>query len=124
MGGRRVVAGRDHQTVQYESLAAQPRETVAGLMEWLGLSFEEQQLNWVGHEHHDLAGNEMRFSDSAEIRFDTAWKTGLTRLQKLAIFWMTVPTRWAGRWLYELYPPLWELGKSRNGRTRSMAPGS
>lgn len=124
MGARRAVAGKDHLVVRYESLAALPRQTVAEVMGWLGLAFEDQQLNWVGQEHHDIAGNRMRFSKSNEIRFDAEWKTGLTQLQKLAIAWMTFPMRWSGTWLYALCPPIWELRGFRKQRTGAVAPRS
>ncbi len=93
----------EHFTVHYETLCRHPRQTISGVMHWLGLEFEERQLDWAAHEHHNIAGNRMRYSGSSEIRLDETWKSHLNPFQKAAISLITLPTRNSGRWLF----PLW-----------------
>ena len=107
MGVRRTLADLDHLTIHYEELATSPDRVVRRVMEWLGLTFREDQLDWPAHEHHNLTGNPMRFSGNARIQPDLKWKTGLSLRQKIRIGRMTLPTRVSGTWLYDLWPPLW-----------------
>jgi len=109
MLARRILSGHDYFTVHYETLATAPRQTLSVLMHWLGLSFEQSQLDWSSHDHHNINGNPMRFSKESEIKLDVRWKKGLTPLQKTTIAWMTLPTRFPGTWLYEVCPPLWQF---------------
>jgi len=105
MRARRILSGHNHFTVHYETLATKPSQTLYGIMNWLGLSFEQSQLDWSSHDHHNINGNRMRFSKESEIKLDVRWKKGLTPLQKTTIAWMTLPTRFPGTWLYEVCPP-------------------
>jgi len=93
---RRTLSGRDHYTVRYEAMARSPRETIADLMRWLGLSFEDGQMNWSAHEHHNIGGNAMRFSGNSEVKEDTGWKQGLSLSQRTGIACLTFPTRLHG----------------------------
>lgn len=104
----RMLEGRDHRVVRYEHLARRPREVVAGLMEWLGMAPEADQLAWTTHEHHNISGNPMRFSGSSEIRVDESWRKGLGLRQKLTIALMTVPARQPGTSLYRYWPERWK----------------
>jgi hypothetical protein len=56
---------------------------------FLGLPFEEEQLDRAGRERHNCGGNRMRCSRSSEIRADDAWKEGLAGWQKLAVGLLT-----------------------------------
>jgi hypothetical protein len=90
---RITLAGTEYYPIRYESLAREPRRTIADLMSWLGLAFEEEQMNWTAREHHHVAGNHMRFAKGTEIRLDEAWKRGLTPVQKAAILSIAAPVR-------------------------------
>jgi hypothetical protein len=79
----RVLKQRNFHRIEYESLATDPCATLASLMDWLGLPFEERQLAWRDHPHHSVAGNRMRLGPLSEISLDDSWKTGLSPLQKL-----------------------------------------
>lgn len=94
---RAYLADMDHYFVRYEKLVSAPREVVTGIMEWLGLSFEEEQMNWGDHEHHHIAGNKLRRLRDGRIQAGEAWKKGLNAWQKLNIFWITLPMRFPGR---------------------------
>ena len=111
---RRTLSARDHLTIRYEELASSPRAVLRRVMEWIGLAFTEEQLDWPAYEHHNLTGNPMRFSRNREIRQDVSWKTGLSLRQKIRIGRMTFPTRLPGTWLYDLWPSLW------TGRRRGL----
>lgn len=56
--------------VSYATLTANPRAVIARLLLPLGLEFEEAQLDWTAHAHHNIGGNRMRFSGASEIRRD------------------------------------------------------
>jgi hypothetical protein len=74
-----------HLSVAYEDLAASPRETLAGVMSAIGMSFEPDQLHWAGRERHNCEGNRMRRSSDHAIRPDLAWRTALPLWQRQSI---------------------------------------
>lgn len=88
---RHLLSQLDHFCVSYERLVRSPRGVLDELMSWLGLPFEETQLNWPDHEHHNIGGNPMRFSRNCEIRPDTSWKHGLSVLHKAGVSFITLP---------------------------------
>lgn len=96
----RTLQGRDHLTVRYEALVRSPRKHLGRIMKWLGLELEDGQFEWTNHEHHNISGNPMRFSDSHEIRLDRTWRRALTFRQKWAIRWLTLPGRFPGSALW------------------------
>jgi hypothetical protein len=95
---RRVLRGRAFRLVRYEALARHPERTVRELMTWLGLSFDECQLDWSGRVRHNVGGNRMRFSTSSEIRLDEGWRQ-LSLHQRAVIFSSTLGERIQTRWL-------------------------
>jgi len=109
MKRRRLLATVPHHRVAYEALARWPKRTVRRILEPLGLSWHPAQRNWASAEHHVFAGNRMRYSRSSAIVLDRAWKTGLSRWEKLCTRWIGLPTRVPGTWLYDLWPALWRL---------------
>jgi hypothetical protein len=78
-----------HVVVSYEWLAARPREAMLEIQTWLGVPFEEGQLDWAGQVRHNLGGNRMRFSSGAEIRPDVEWQTALDSAQQSTILELT-----------------------------------
>jgi Sulfotransferase family len=91
---RRVLAGREHLRIRYETLATQPEDTLHTAMKWLGLAFEPGQMHFHRTPHHLLAGNHMRHEDDESIRLDQRWKTELSLRQRCLISLLTVPARW------------------------------
>lgn len=64
---------RRHVTVDYDRLAADPRGELEGLMQRLGLDFEEQQLSWAEQSHHNIgAADVLASTDGSRIRPDNA----------------------------------------------------
>jgi len=120
MRARRILSGHNHFTVHYETLTTKPSQTLYGIMNWLGLSFEQSQLDWSSHDHHNIAGNRMRFSKNNDIRPDTSWKQGLNPLQKTTIAWMTLPTRLPETWLFKLFSYIWYVRKLRKCMRNNM----
>lgn len=64
--------------VHYEDIAQKTGDELARICKFLGQEYEPAMLNFTAHEHHITNGNDMRFSDSSDIRLDTSWETGLT----------------------------------------------
>ena len=54
-------------------------------MQTIGLSFEQDQLNWAARERHNVGGNGMRRASTSELILDDNWRYQLTFLQKLSI---------------------------------------
>jgi hypothetical protein len=70
--------------VHYEDFVAAPRETLAGIVRFLGAEPTEADLAFVGESSvelprdHSVAGNPMRFRSGPEqLRLDEAWRTEL-----------------------------------------------
>ena len=109
MHTRRFLKNRHFFTIYYEELASAPQQTLAELMKWLELPFEDTQLNWKSAPHHQMAGNNMRFSEDSQIKLDNEWEKKLSWIQKTTIAWMTLPTRHSSLGLYFLFKPLWQF---------------
>jgi len=110
MRTRRLLENRhSFFTIYYEELASAPQQTLAKLMKWLELPFQETQLNWKSTPHHQIAGNKMRFSEDSQIKLDNVWEKKLSWIQKITIAWMTFPTRHCSTRLYYLLMPVWQL---------------
>ena len=71
--------------VRYASLTANPRAVIARLLLPLGLEFEEAQLDWTTHAHHNIGGNRMRFCGASEIRRDDSAASSLSPDIQIAI---------------------------------------
>lgn len=76
---RSNVDSRQMHQVKYEELAAAPELELKKLCAFLGLQFEHSMLDFSDTVHHITNGNDMRFSHSSEIRFDSAWQKNLTK---------------------------------------------
>lgn len=70
--------------VHYEDLAARPRETLARVLDFLGLSTDGASLSFRDSPHHVL-GNPMRFLASDAIVVDERWRTALS-FEDLSVF--------------------------------------
>jgi len=71
---------KDHSlTVHYEDLANNTKNELAKICRFIGVDFEPSMQEFTSHEHHITNGNDMRFSESSEIRLDTSWKENLTK---------------------------------------------
>ena len=70
-----------------------PEETVRAAMDWLGLTFEPEQLRFLRTTHHQLAGNNMRRKGDDSIRLDRRWKNELSLYQRWLIGLVTLPAR-------------------------------
>jgi len=115
MHTRRYLDNRDFFTIYYEELASTPQQTLAKLMKWLELPFEDTQLNWKSAPHHNIGGNKMRFSGDSQIKLDNDWEKKLSWIQKITIAWMTLPTRHSSLGLYFLLMPLWQFQEFGKG---------
>jgi len=111
MRTRRFLENRHSFTIYYEELASDPQQTLAKLMKWLELPYQETQLNWKSVPHHNIDGNAMRRSRSGEsqIKLDNEWEKKLSWIQKTTIAWITFPTRHSSLGLYFLFMPLWQF---------------
>lgn len=73
----RHVPARNVLQVRYEDLASAPETELRRICAFAGIAFEPAMLNFKTKAHHNVNGNDMRFSSAAEIRLDTAWQTKL-----------------------------------------------
>jgi hypothetical protein len=80
-----LVKDRPHSVVHYEQLVRSPEQVLDSLMHQLGLSFDQQQLEWASPVRHNVGGNGMRRSRSSELKLDEKWRDHFTLLEKVAI---------------------------------------
>ncbi len=84
--------------VNYESMTREPRRELSKLMERLGLSFENEQLNWTDIQSHYIGGNPMRYQKENLIQIDEKWKFELNWQTKLRtagwLFLSKLPAGW------------------------------
>lgn len=73
---RHVPAG-NVLTVKYEDLATDPEKELRRICAFAGIDFEPAMLDMNSKVHHNVNGNNMRFSRSADIRLDSSWQTRL-----------------------------------------------
>lgn len=85
------LAQKDHYFLQYESMALHANYTTQSIMQWLDLPFDPNQMNWSENKQHLIAGNHMRFNNSAAIRLDEKWKKSLPLYLKVIISILTIP---------------------------------
>ena len=67
--------------LKYEDLVRNPKQSISELLNKLGLEFEEQQLNFCGITHHNIAGNRMRLAKNNKIMLDEEYKSHLSFMQ-------------------------------------------
>lgn len=77
----RTIGHRPAATVSLETLAEDPERVLRPLMSYLGLDFEAEQLDWGAGTHHNIHGNEMRFTENPELRRPSNGRADLTGLQ-------------------------------------------
>jgi hypothetical protein len=73
-----LISRHDHVLLRYDRLVANPKQELLRLLDFIGLEFELQQLNWAGRIKHNISGNGMRFSNRGELRQDESWRDILT----------------------------------------------
>ena len=90
---RKILRSMPYHVCRYERLTSEPEAVIRGVMDYLDLPFEPEQMEWAGRERHNLGGNGMRRSTDSTIREDVAFKSALSLPQKLMIDTLTAPTR-------------------------------
>ena len=75
----------DYLDIVYDQLVNNPDRILKNIMNWIGLTFEEDQLNWTDHEHHNIGGNRMRRVKNNRINPDYIWRENLSIIQKIFI---------------------------------------
>lgn len=63
--------------VHYEDMVTDTRGTLAKMCNFLGMEFEPGMLDFRVGVHHNVNGNDMKFSSSSALRLDETWKTKL-----------------------------------------------
>lgn len=71
--------------VRYEDFTADPRATLTVIGAFIGLPFEERQLDLRGTVHHNVNGNDARFRKKPVSQADERWRQELTA-EDLAYF--------------------------------------
>lgn len=82
---RRLLRGRDHRELRYETMAEAPEATLRGLMPWIGLDYEPAQLEFRAGERHNFGGNPMRLESGRTIAPDVAWRSGLGPWRRVVV---------------------------------------
>lgn len=73
----RHVPARNVLKVRYEDLASAPETELRRICAFAGIDFEPAMLNFKTKVHHNVNGNDMRFSSASDIRLDTTWQAKL-----------------------------------------------
>ncbi|MGK0437177.1 MAG: hypothetical protein ACJATK_000116 [Paracoccaceae bacterium] len=90
----------DYTRVSYEAMTENPRQTIVGALNTIGLPAEEFEISTEEqrvitlqpHISHPIGGNPMRKSaDGAKIICDTKWKSELSTANKLGLGLITYP---------------------------------
>ena len=81
----RRIPDRHRTVVHYEDMVADPRATFVELCSFLDLEFEPSMLEFRGVTHHNVNGNDVKFSSISRLVLDESWKTGL-KPAELAFF--------------------------------------
>jgi len=63
--------------LHYEDMVTDTQGTLAKLCDFLGMEFEPGMLDFRAGVHHNVNGNDMKFTSSSELRLDETWKTKL-----------------------------------------------
>lgn len=63
--------------VHYEDIVTRTEDTLSHLCDFLRIEFEPAMLNFRAVTHHNVNGNDMKFTSTSELRLDEVWKTKL-----------------------------------------------
>lgn len=84
--------------VRYETFVQEPERTLAAVAQFAGLELDDSALNFIEHgtirlrPAHTASGNPLRFaSGPLEIRADEAWRSQLSRRDRLLVTAITYP---------------------------------
>jgi len=87
------LVAKPHTMIRYEELVSRPRQELQRLMQYMGLEFEEGQLDWGNQESHNIAGNRMRRGQDSTLKLDNSWRDELSSMQKAGIYLLSAPGR-------------------------------
>jgi hypothetical protein len=65
--------------IHYEDMVTQTQATLSRICEFLGISYEPAMLEFRTVKHHNVNGNDMKFSSSGDLRLDEAWKAQIEK---------------------------------------------
>lgn len=69
---------QSHRTlVHYEDMVTNTEGMLSELCDFLGMDFEPSMLDFRAVTHHNVNGNDMKFTSTSELRLDDTWKTKL-----------------------------------------------
>lgn len=63
--------------VHYEDMVTNTAQTVSKLCDFLGMAYEPSMLDFRAVTHHNVNGNDMKFTSTSELRLDEVWKSRL-----------------------------------------------
>ncbi len=64
--------------VRYEDMANDPAGELKRICSFAGLEYQPAMLEFKMKTHHNVNGNDMRFSSASEIRLDNKWQSALS----------------------------------------------
>jgi len=81
----RTIPKDQQRIVRYEDLCDDSNQALIELCSWLKIPYDTTMLNYTDNQHHNLAGNRMRFDCEGKIQRRDEWKSKLTQ-GDLAVF--------------------------------------
>lgn len=73
----RQVPAAHRMLVHYEDMVTNTEGTISKLCDFLDMDFEPSMLDFRAVTHHNVNGNDMKFTSTSELRLDEIWKTKL-----------------------------------------------
>lgn len=74
---KKCVAPQHIHTVKYEEFVQNPRGILESVCQFLEIDFDPHMLDFKSIIHHNVNGNDIKFTSTAELRLDEAWKLKL-----------------------------------------------
>jgi hypothetical protein len=86
--------------VRYEDLCDSSNIILPQLSQWIGITYDDNMINFGNRIHHNVCGNPSRFNSTKILRNKTNWNQSLSEDD------MALIKRWAGflakLWGYDL----------------------
>lgn len=76
---RRNVASEHIHLMHYEDLVINPEETLRGICGFLKIDYDPAMLDFKSVVHHNVNGNDMKFSSASVLKLDDTWKHRLSK---------------------------------------------
>jgi hypothetical protein len=76
-----MLIGKKYTRISYEDLVKDPKGQIECILSKVNCEYEEQQLSFYNHNHHNIGGNRMRRNRNQVIEQDVDYLYKLTNLE-------------------------------------------